>query len=106
MSADMDNVLDLFGYSDLNDNDEDIPKNENYYVAETLKLIKETNDFSLYIYVMIKTLLRKKEILNEIQIKEIAQILNIKPIVKEKIIIKEKIVYKERKNKVYEGDDY
>ena len=88
MSADMDNVLDLFYTDDFNDNDEDIPKNENYYAAEILKLMKETNDFPLYIYVMIKTLLRKKDLLNEIQIQEISQILNIKPIVKEKIIVK------------------
>tara|TARA_B110000858_G_scaffold180572_1_gene218269 strand:- start:256 stop:570 length:315 start_codon:yes stop_codon:yes gene_type:complete len=103
--ADMDNILELFDCNDNND-DADIPKNENYFIAETLKLIQETNDFPLYIYVMIKTLLTKKELLNNNQIKEITDILGVKPEIKEVIKYKEKIVYKERKNKVYEGDDY
>ena len=101
--ADMDNILDLF---DCNDNDSDIPINENYFIAEILKLIKESNDFPLYIYVMIKSLLQKKELLNKNQIKEIIDILGVKPEIKEVIKYKEKIVYKERKSRVYEGDDY
>ena len=103
--ADMDTICDLFG--DCNDLDEDISieKNEHYYIAETLKLIKETNDFPLYIYSMLKTLLQKKDLLNDTQIKEFADILNIKPVVKEVVKYKEKIIYKERKPKVYE-DDY
>jgi len=105
--ADMDNILELFDCNDNNnDDDADIPKNENYFIAETLKLIQETNDFPLYIYVMIKTLLQKKELLNNNQIKEITDILGVKPEIKEVIKYKEKIVYKERKVKVYEGDDY
>ena len=100
--ADMDNILDLF---DLDDNDSSIPKNEHYYISEVLKLIKETNDFPLFIYSMLKTLLQKKHLLNDAQIKEISEILNIKPVVKEVVKYKEKIVYKERKPKVYE-DDY
>ena len=105
--ADMDNILDLFDCNDNNnDDDADIPKNENYFIAEILKLLQETNDFPLYIYVMIKTLLQKKRLLNNNQIKEITDILGVKPEIKEVIKYKEKIVYKERKNKVYEGDDY
>ena len=102
--ADMDNILDLF---DLDDNDENssVPKNEHYYISEVLKLIKETNDFPLFIYSMLKTLLQKKHLLNDAQIKEISEILNIKPVVKEVVKYKEKIVYKERKARVYE-DDY
>ena len=104
--ADMDAICDLFG--DCNEDDEDISieKNEHYYIAEILKLIKDTNEFPLFIYSMLKTLLQKKDLLNDAQIKEIAEILNIKPIVKEVVKYKEKIVYKERKPKVYEGDDY
>ena len=98
----MDNILDLF---DIDNNDNDIPKNEHYYISEVLKLIKETNDFPLFIYSMLKTLLQKKHLLNDVQIKEISEILNIKPIVKEVVKYKEKIIYKERKPKVYE-DDY
>ena len=101
----MEEVVDLFGGME-SDNDDDIPKNENYYIAEVLKLIKETNDFPLFIYCMIKTLLNKKHLLNESQIKEISEIINIKQEIKEVIKIKEKIVYKERKARVYEGDDY
>ena len=101
--ADIDNILDLF---DCNDNNNDIPINENYFIAEILKLIKESNDFPLYIYVMIKSLLQKKELLNKNQIKEIIDILGLKPEIKEVIKYKEKIVYKERKSRVYEGDDY
>ena len=55
---------------------------------------------------MIKTLLQKKELLNNNQIKEITDILGVKPEIKEVIKYKEKIVYKERKSRVYEGDDY
>ena len=102
--ADMDNILDLFDI-DNNDNDSSIPKNEHYYISEVLKLIKETNDFPLFIYSMLKTLLQKKDLLNDAQIKEISEILNIKPIVKEVVKYKEKIIYKERKQKVY-MDDY
>jgi hypothetical protein len=102
----MEEVVDLFGgmESDNEDNDS-IPKNENYYIAEVLKLIKDTNDFPLFIYSMIKTLLNKKDLLNESQIQDITEILNIKPEVKEVIKIKEKIVYRDRKPKVY-NDDY
>ena len=99
--ADMDNILDLFE-EDSNDN----IKNENYYISEVLKLIKSTDDNQLYIYVMLKTILTKKELLNDNQIKEIADILNIKPKIVDKIIIKEKVVYKERKPRVYDYDDY
>lgn len=102
--ADMDNILDLFDI-DNNDEDSSVPKNEHYYISETLKLIKETNDFPLFIYSMIKTLLQKKDLLNEAQIKEFAEILNIKPVVKEVVKYKEKVIYKERKARVYE-DDY
>jgi len=102
--ADMDNILDLFDI-DNNDEDSSVVKNEHYYISETLKLIKETNDFPLFIYSMIKTLLQKKDLLNEAQIKEFAEILNIKPVVKEVVKYKEKIIYKERKPKVY-TDDY
>jgi len=105
--ADMDNILDLFDCNDNNnDNDSNIPINENYFIAEILKLIKESNDFPLYIYVMIKSLLQKKKLLNKNQIKEIIDILGVKPEIKEVIKYKEKIVYKERKSRVYEGDDY
>ena len=101
--ADMDNILDLF---DLDNNDDsNIVKNEHYYISEVLKLIKETNDFPLFIYSMLKTLLQKKHLLNDAQIKEISEILNIKPVVKEVVKYKEKIIYKERKPKIYE-DDY
>lgn len=100
----MEDVVDLFDGLDES-GDESISKNENYYIAETLKLIKDTNDFPLFIYSMIKTLLSKKDILSDAQIKDIAKTLNIKPEVKEVIKIKEKIVYKERKARVYE-DDY
>ena len=102
----MEEVVDLFGdmESDNEDNDS-IPKNENYYIAEVLKLIKDTNDFPLFIYSMIKTLLNKKDLLNESQMRDITEILNIKPEIKEVIKIKEKIVYRDRKPKVYD-DDY
>lgn len=102
--ADMDNILDLFDI-DNNDEDSSIPKNEHYYISEVLKLIKETNDFPLFIYSMLKTLLQKKHLLNDSQIKEISEILNIKPVVKEVIKYKEKKIYIDRKPKVYE-DDY
>ena len=104
----MDNILDLFDCNDNNNDDDNsnIPINENYFIAEILKLIKESNDFPLYIYVMIKSLLQKKELLNKNQIKEIIDILGVKPEIKEVIKYKEKIVYKERKGRVYEGDDY
>ena len=102
--SDMDNILDLFD-CDNNDDELNIPKNENYYISEILKLIKDSDNFPLYIYCMIKTLLQKKDVLNDSQIKEIAEILNIKPKIVEKVVVKEKIVYKERKARVYE-DDY
>lgn len=102
--SDMDNILDLFD-CDNNDDESNISKNENYYISEILKLIKDSDNFPLYIYCMIKTLLQKKDILNDSQIKEIAEILNIKPKIVEKVIVKEKIIYKERKPRVYE-DDY
>lgn len=103
----MEEVVDLFGGIDEPDNyNESIHKNENYYIAEVLKLIKDSNDFPLYIYSMIKTLLSKKDLLSESQIKDIAKTLNIKPEVKEVIKIKEKIVYKERKSKLNNYDDY
>ena len=104
--ADMDTICDLFGDCNEDDDDISIEKNEHYYIAETLKLIKDTNEFPLFIYSMLKTLLQKKDLLNDAQIKEIADILNIKPIVKEVVKYKEKIIYKERKARVYEGDDY
>mgnify|MGYP001467370858 CR=1 FL=1 len=105
----MEEVLDLFGEinnSDDYDDNELIPKNEYYYIAETLRLIKDANDYPLFIYSMIKTLLSKKDLLSELQVKEIANILNIKPEVKEVIKIKEKIVYKEHKSKLNNYDDY
>ena len=101
----MEEVVELFGDFDDNDN-EDIPKNENYYIAETLKLIKDTNEYPLYIYCMLKTLLQKKDLLNDNQKKELGDLLGIKPVVKEVIKIKEKIVYKERKPKANNYDDY
>ena len=100
--ADMDNILDLFE-EDSNDN---YIKNENYYIYEILNLIKSADENSLYIYVMLRTLLSKKELLNDNQIKEISDILNIKPKIVEKIIVKEKVVYKERKMKINNYDDY
>lgn len=103
--ADMDNIIDLFDVDNNNEEDSSVPKNEHYYISEVLKLIKETNDFPLFIYSMLKTLLQKKDLLTDAQIKEISKILNIKPVVKEVVKYKEKIVYKERKPKVYE-DDY
>ena len=103
--ADIDNILDLFDCDNESDGDLNIPKNEHYYIAETLKLIKETDNYPLYIYCMIKTLLTKKDLLNDTQIKEISEILNIAPEIKEVIKYKEKIIYKERKPKVY-TDDY
>lgn len=103
--SDMDNILDLFDCDNNDDDELNIPKNENYYISEILKLIKDSDNFPLYIYCMIKTLLQKKDILNDSQIKEIAEILNIKPKIVEKVVVKEKIVYKERKARVYE-DDY
>ena len=101
----MDNILDLFDLDNNDDENSSIPKNEHYYISEVLKLIKETNDFPLFIYSMLKTLLQKKDLLNDAQIKEISEILNIKPVVKEVVKYKEKIIYKERKQKVY-MDDY
>ena len=103
--ADMDNILDLFDCNELDEDDSDIVKNEHYYIAETLKLIKETNEFPLFIYSMLKKLLQKKDLLTEAHIKEFADILNIKPVVKEVVKYKEKNIYKERKARVYE-DDY
>ena len=103
--TDMDNILDLFDCDNNDDDELNIPKNENYYISEILKLIKDSDNYPLYIYCMIKTLLQKKDVLNDSQIKEIAEILNIKPKIIEKVVIKEKIVYKERKARVYE-DDY
>ena len=103
--TDMDNILDLFDCDNNDDDELNIPKNENYYISEILKLIKDSDNFPLYIYCMIKTLLQKKDVLNDSQIKEIAEILNIKPKIVEKVVVKEKIVYKERKARVYE-DDY
>ena len=101
----MDNILDLFNIDNNDDNHSDIVKNEHYYISEVLKLIKETNDFPLFIYSMLKTLLQKKDLLNDTQIKEISEILNIKPIVKEVVKYKEKKIYIDRKPKVY-MDDY
>ena len=101
----MDNICDLFDLDNNNDEDSSVPKNEHYYISEVLKLIKETNDFPLFIYSMLKTLLQKKHLLNDAQIKEIAEILNIKPVVKEVVKYKEKKIYIDRKPKVYE-DDY
>ena len=104
----MEEVLDLFG--EINNSDdyyenEFIPKNEYYYIAETLRLIKDANDFPLFIYSMIKTLLSKKDLLSELQIKEIANILNIKPEIQIKEKIVTKTVYKERKSKLNNYDD-
>ena len=48
--ADMDTICDLFDCNDSDEEDSNVPKNEHYYIAQTLKLIKETNDFPLYIY--------------------------------------------------------
>jgi len=103
--ADMDNICDLFDLDNNNDEDSSVVKNEHYYISEVLKLIKETNDFPLFIYSMLKTLLQKKHLLNDTQIKEISEILNIKPVVKEVVKYKEKKIYIDRKPKVYE-DDY
>jgi len=101
----MEEVIDLFG--DFDDNEDNIiPKNENYYIAETLKLIKDTNEYPLYIYCMLKTLLQKKDLLNDNQKKELCDLLGIKPVIKEVIKIKERIVYKERKPKANNYDDY
>uniref|UniRef100_A0A6C0C632 Uncharacterized protein n=1 Tax=viral metagenome TaxID=1070528 RepID=A0A6C0C632_9ZZZZ len=104
--ADMDNIFELFGDIDEFDNDTSVQKNENYYISQILKLMNDADEFPLYIYCMIKTILTRKEVLNNAQIKEIADILNIKPVVKEKVVIKEKIVYKDRKTKLNNYDDY
>ena len=103
--ADIDNILDLFDCNDSDEDNSNVPKNEHYYIAEILKLIKETNDFPLYIYSMLKTLLQKKDLLNDTQIKEFADILNIKPVVKEVVKYKEKKIYIDKKPKLYR-DDY
>jgi hypothetical protein len=101
--ADMDNIFELFG--EMSDEDEGgIQKNENYYISQILKLMNDADP--LYLYCMVKTLLTRKEVLNDKQIKEIADILNIKPKIVEKKIIVEKIVYKYRKTKVNTYDDY
>ena len=102
----MDNIFELFGDIDELDNDTSIQKNENYYISQILKLMNDADEFPLYIYCMVKTLLQKKDVLNNAQIKEIADILNIKPVIKEKIVVKEKIIYKDRKAKVNNYDDY
>ena len=106
MNPDIDNIIDLFG-EDYNDNDNDnIERNESFFIAEILKLIQSTNENSLYIYSMLKCILQKQHLLTESHKKEIIEILNIKPKIVEKIVVKEKVVYKERKAKVYDGDDY
>ena len=104
MNPDIDNIIDLFGEEDNDDNI--IEKNESYFIAEILKLIQSSNGNQLYIYVMLKTVLTKKELLNDNQIKELGELLGIKPktIIKEKVV--EKIVYKERKAKINNYDDY
>jgi len=103
--ADMDNIIELFGGED-SDDDSSIPKNEHFYIGKILNLMKDSNNFPLYIYCMIKTLLQQKDILNESQIKEIANILNIKPKIIEKKVIVEKKIFIDRKPKVFDGDDY
>ena len=103
----MEEVVDLF--CDIESDDceaPDIQKNENYYIAEILKLIKSCDEFPLYIYVMIKTLIQKKDLLNENQKKELGELLGIKPKIQIKEKIVTKIVYKERKARAYDGDDY
>ena len=90
--ADMDNIFELFGDIDEFDSDTTVQKNENYYISQILKLMNDADP--LYISSMVKTLLTRKEVLNDKQIKEIADILNIKPKIVEKKIIVEKIVYK------------
>ena len=104
--ADMDNILELFGDIDDLDNDTTLQKNENYYISQILKLMNDADEFPRYIYCMVKTLLSRKEVLTNNQIKEIADILNIKPVIKEVVKYKEKIVYKDRKTKVNNYDDY
>ena len=54
----MEEVVDLFGDIDSDNDDLNIQKNENYYIAEVLKLIKSCDEFPLYIYAMIKTLIQ------------------------------------------------
>ena len=102
----MDNILELFGDIDDLDNDTTLQKNENYYISQILKLMNDADEFPRYIYCMVKTLLTRKEVLTNNQIKEIADILNIKPVIKEVVKYKEKIVYKDRKTKVNNYDDY
>ena len=104
--ADMDNIFELFGDIDEFDSDTSVQKNENYYISQILKLMNDADEFPLYIYCMVKTLLTRKEVLTDKQIKEIADILNIKPVVKEVVKYKEKIVYKDRKTKLNNYDDY
>ena len=70
--ADIDNILDLFDCNDSDEDNSNVPKNEHYYIAEVLKLIKETNDFPLYIYSMLKTLLHKKHLLNDATLNKIS----------------------------------
>ena len=65
--ADMDTICDLFDYNELDEDDSDIVKNEHYYIAETLKLIKETNDFPLFIYSMLKILLKQLKMFLRLQ---------------------------------------
>jgi len=103
--ADMDNIISLFGGEDPDD-ELNTPKNENFYIGKILNLMQDSNNFPLYIYCMIKTLLQKKDVLNDTQLNEIAQILNIKPKIIEKKVTVEKKIYIDRKPKVFAGDDY
>ena len=106
MDSKISGIKDTLDFFEDFEDDNDININEEYIISNTLKLLKEINNNSLFYYCIIKTVLTKKELLNDNQIKEIADILNIKPktIIKEKVV--EKIVYKERKAKINTYDDY
>ena len=106
MDSKISGIKDTLDFFEEFEDDNDININEEYIISNTLKLLKEINNNLLFYYCIIKTVLTKKELLNDNQIKEIADILNIKPktIIKEKVV--EKIVYKERKAKINTYDDY
>ena len=106
MDSKISGIKDTLDFFEDFEDDNDININEEYIISNTLKLLKEINNNSLFYYCIIKTVLTKKELLNDNQLKEIEKILNIKPktIIKEKVV--EKIVYKERKAKINTYDDY
>ena len=106
MDSKISGIKDTLDFFEDFEDDNDIDINEEYIISNTLKLLKEINNNPLFYYCILKTVLTKKELLNDNQIKELGQLLGIKPktIIKEKVV--EKIVYKERKAKINTYDDY